>query len=213
MIARDISRLFMLAVFLAACASSSAYAHPAQGAPSHFCLLPVNLNHKKLYKGYPINNGVYLGAPSVFPGAPSPIFVARVAAGPDQPSWWIDQNRRLVRFYGIFPQQDYDTDHWVEEPWSSRIVTVNGFQPAITVMSPGDRNFHTIFKTPFFADNSYQWLSGPMILSKSHQTIILKPGGHPYVVGADGISSWLPGNILAPQGIQGITNVYDSPSL
>lgn len=190
-------------VFLGAGASSSGHTYPARGAPPHFCLLPVNLNHKKLY----------LGAPFVFPGAPSPIFVARVAEGPNNPSYWIDQNRRLIPVDGIFPRQDYDSDHWVEEPWSSRIVTVNGFHPAVTVMSPGDRNFHTIFETPFFDDNGYQWLSGPMILSRSHQTIVLKPGGRPYVVGANGISPWLPGSILAQHGVWGITNVYDSRSL
>jgi hypothetical protein len=62
-------------------------------------------------------------------------------------------------------------------------------------------------------DNNYQWLSGPMIISGSHQTVVLKPGGHPYAVGADGISPWLPENELLQHGIRGVTNLYYAQSL
>jgi hypothetical protein len=174
-----------------------ARAEPVANTPPHFCVLPVDLNHQKVDLEWPV----------VFPSAPSPIFVQFPSPSP---SYWIDQNRRLIQLSDVFPGYALDDvfNHWVEEPWSSRIVTVNGSHPAVTVISPGDQNFRTIYETPFVVGNEYQWLSGPMIISRSHQTIVLKPGGHPYVVGSNGISPWLSENELLQKGIRGITNLY-----
>jgi hypothetical protein len=130
--------------------------------------------------------------------------------------WTIDADRRLVPYSGPYPVSYLDEnhagnlvfpDHWTAEPWSSRIVATSWGNGAVSIIPPGSHSFHRINendKSPYYA--------GPFLLPRQRTTIVTS-NGNAYIVGDESLTPWKSRDELAKYGLDGITALFDSPSL
>lgn len=130
--------------------------------------------------------------------------------------WTIDTDRRLVPYSGPYPISYLDDnhpgnlvfhDHWTVEPWSSRTVATSWGNGAVSIIPPGSHSFHRINendKSPYY--------SGPFLLPRQRTTIVTS-NGSAYIVGDESLTPWKSRDELTKHGLDGITAVFDSPSL
>ncbi|MDE2063432.1 MAG: hypothetical protein KGJ00_13580 [Bradyrhizobium sp.] len=130
--------------------------------------------------------------------------------------WTIDADRRLVPYFGPYPVSYLDEnpkggiifhDHWITEPWSSRIVATSWGNGAVSIIQPGTHLFQRINEK----DTSAGY-DGPVLLPRQQTTIVTR-NGNPYVVGATSLTLWKSSDELAKHGSDGITALFDAPTL
>jgi hypothetical protein len=189
---------------IAALSLSSLFLNGASVADTtaRFCVVPVK------------DTGAYrlIGRnPRRIYALPSVVFTT---TGSKDSRWTIDADRRLVPYSGPYPVSYLDDnhpgnlvfhDHWTTEPWSSRIVATSSGNGSVSIIPPGSHSFHRINEN----DKSP---AGPFLLPRQRKTIITS-NGNAYIVGDESLTPWKSRDELAKYGLDGITALFDSPSL
>jgi len=169
-------------------------------ADSQYCIVKVGDLGRNLLIGRSFHR---------IPGLPA-IFIT-----PQGARYTLSADRRLVPYVSPYPTSYLDQnpdprsgfafdDHWKAEPWSGRIVA-SAFSGPLSVLEPGDHSFRPITKREGY-------YSVPFILPRARETIVTR-NGRAWVVGKDALEPWRPAEYLRQAGADGITAIYDAPSL
>jgi hypothetical protein len=141
--------------------------------------------------------------PFRIPGLPSLVFTPVNRRG----QWTVGASRRLVPYVGSFPHSIIDRNHWVREPWSSRIVAFTYDVPprggGVSTLMPGT-GFEKI------ADGVFDDIA---VLPRRKITVVTSSTGTPTIVGDHKLTPWFSREQMDAHDIKGIYSIHDASFL
>jgi hypothetical protein len=142
------------------------------------------------------------------PGLSSLVFTPNNRGG----AWIVGNDRRFAAFETPFPRSYLDTDEWVYEPWSGRVIATGYGYRSLYEFVGGDPGGSNVFRE--IPGSNGPHYSRPYLLPQSREVLVERQQSHHqnspdrrwphavFVVGNDGLVLWQHDELIRKHGIR-----------